>query len=259
MARRSKPGKRPTARPRRRYARRSAPRPNGGKVTALKTATVPDRMVLRMKYVDNIVLSGVGGASRVFRLNSIYDPDTSITTGHQPLGYDQWNTFYAKYRVFKANVTIKATNASSNSADTEQIGMVAFNNNIPISTADDFYEQPHCKKSLLSGRGGMDRAIMTYSVDCPRIVGMAPVVYKSTSTTASLFGSNPLEQVNLAILTRPIDGQSTSLVNVEVSITYFVELFDRSSIPISYPAGKDPDLAGATDGTIGDLVPEGGN
>jgi len=255
MARRSKPGKRPTARPRRRYARRSAPRRNGGKVTALKTATVPDRMVLKMKYVDNIVLSGVGGASRVFRLNSIYDPDTSITTGHQPLGFDQWATFYAKYRVFKANVTIKATNGSSNSADTEQIGMVAFNNNnLAIGSADEFYEQPHCKKALLSGRGGMDRAIMTYSVDCPRIVGMAPVVYKSTSTTASVFQGNPTEQVNLAILTRPIDGQSTSLVNVEVSITYFVELFDRSPVPISFPDGKDPDLAGATDGKISDLV-----
>lgn len=217
----------------------------GGKVTALKTATVPDRMVLKMKYVDNIVLSGVGGATRVFRLNSIYDPDTSITNGHQPLGYDQWDVFYQKYRVFKAVVTLKATNSSSNSADTEQIGMCAIANSTFLGTNDSFFEQPHCKKALLSGRGGIDRVTMSYAVDLPRILGQAPVVYKSNVNTAALFGANPLETVNLGIFTRPIDGQSTSLVSCEVSITYFVELFDRSPVAISYPAGKDPDAVDA--------------
>lgn len=220
----------------------------GGKVTALKTATVPDRMVLRMKYVDNFVLSGAGGASRMFRLNSIYDPDTSLTNGHQPLGYDQWDVFYQKYRVFKAVVTLKATNSSSNAADTEQIGICAIANNTFLGSNDAFFEQPHCKKALLAGRGGEDRATMTYSVDLPRILGQAPVVYKSNINTSSLFGANPVETVNLGIFSRPIDGQSSTLVSCEISITYFVELFDRSPVALSYPTGKNPDAPLVTDG-----------
>lgn len=226
----------------------------GGKVTALRTATVPDRLVLKMKYTDNFVLSGLGGATRVFRMNSIYDPDTSLVNGHQPLGYDQWDIFYNKYRVFRARVTLKATNASSNQADTEQIGMAAIANSTYLSSDDSFFEQPHCKKATLAGRGGIDTKVLTYDVDIPRILGQASVVYRSNQNAAALFGANPIETCNLAIFTRPIDGQSTALVNCEISITYFCELFDRSPVGISYPAGKDPDAPGATDGTIAELV-----
>lgn len=243
-------------RPRRAYRgrRRGKFSKTGGKITALKTATVPDRMVLKMKYVDNFVLTGVAGATRVFRANSIYDPDTSLINGHQPLGFDQWDIFYNKYRVFRADVVLKCTNSSSNSADTEQIGVCAFANNTFLSSDDAFFEQPHCKKALISGRGGMDRATIKYTVDVPRILGMAPVVYRSMPTTASLMSANPTEVVNLGIFTRPIDGASTALVSVEMSITYYVELFDRAPVALSYPAGKDPDAPDATDGTFTNLV-----
>lgn len=245
-----------TKRPQRRArGRRRAPySKTGGRITALKTATVPDRMVLKMKYVDNFVLTGLAGATRVFRANSIYDPDTSLVNGHQPLGFDQWDVFYNKYRVFRADVVLKATNSSSNSADTEQIGVCAFANNTYLANDDSFFEQPHCKKALLSGRGGMDRSVIKYTVDIPRILGMAPVVYKSTPNTASLFTTNPSEIVNLGIFTRPIDGASTSLVSCEIAITYYVELFDRSPVSLSYPAGKDPDAPDATDGQLDDLA-----
>ena len=127
----------------------------GGKVTALKTATVPDRMVLRMKYNDNFTLSGIGGASRVFRLNSVYDPDTSFTNGHQPLGYDQWDIFYNKYRVYKAVVTLKVTNSSSNSADTEQIGMVALANSTYLAAGLSFSLVEECELVLIDTEGGV--------------------------------------------------------------------------------------------------------
>lgn len=240
----------------RRAMRRGVGRANGGKITALKTATVPDRIILKMKYIDNIVLSGLGGSSRVFRLNSLYDPDTSVTNGHQPMGFDQWNTFYSKYRVFRADVVIKCANASSNAADTEQVAFVATNDDVvpsPGIYGDGFFEQPHCKRITLSGRGGMDRGTIKYTVNLPRILGMAPVVYKSNPDVASLFNNNPLEQVYGVLACRPIDGSSTALVNCEVSITYYAELFDRETMNISYPAGKNPELPGSGDGRVEDL------
>lgn len=249
---RKRGGKRGGKRVMRKPGGRRGGRANGGLVRAVRTATVPDRTILRMKYVDNIVLTGIGGASRVFRLNSMYDPDTSVTNGHQPLGYDQWNTFYNKYRVFKADVVLTLTNASSNAADTEQVGFVAYNDQASPPNGDAFFEQPHCKSVMLSGRGGMDKATIKYSVNLPRILGMAPVVYKSSTDTSALFGANPAEQVLGAIFTRPIDGQSTSLVNVQVWIQYHCELFDRTQITISYPQGKNPESPGETDGRLED-------
>lgn len=230
---------------------RAARRTDGGKVTMLRTPTVPDRLIMRMKYVDNIVLSGVAGASRVIRLNSIFDPDTSIVQGHQPLGFDQWSVFYTKYRVFGAKVTARFTNSSSNQADSEQVAILPFNaQNTPVLD-DAFFEQPHVKKALLSGRGGMDRATLYCNANIPRILGMANVVYKSNPETASLFQTNPVEAVNLILVTRPIDGQSTSLVSVELQIEYYCEFFDRVRTVISYPNGKDPNAV-ESDGRIED-------
>lgn len=223
---------------------------NGGKVTALKTSTVPDRMVLRMKYTDNIILDGNGtgvpGGSpfvaRAFRLNSIFDPDTSTVAGHQPLGYDQWNVFYNKYRVYKAGVTIRLANSAANSANAIQAGFFAYNANGAGKVIDDStFEQPHMKKVTLGGRGGQDRGLINYTVDVPRILGMAPVVYKSVASTSSLFGANPLESINGTVVIRSIDGQSVPLVSATVDIVYYVELFDRMVAPISVPDGKDPD------------------
>lgn len=243
--RRRAPRRKAGGRPRRRWVRKGR-RANGGKIVALKTSTVPDRLILRMKYIDNIVLSGTGGASRMFRLNSIYDPDTAITTGHQPLGYDQWSTFYTKYRVFKADVVLKIVNTSSNNADAEQIGFLATSDN-SIQYGDAFFEQPHCKRVMVSGRGGMDRATLKYTVNMPRICGQAPVVYRSNEDTGAAFGYNPVEQVLGTIMARPIDGASVTLISVEVFIQYYVELYDRVPVSISVPDGKNAELPGGDD------------
>lgn len=47
--------------------------------------------------------------SRLFRLNSLYDPDLS-GLGTQPVGYDQWAAFYNKYRVVSTEVEIRVEN-----------------------------------------------------------------------------------------------------------------------------------------------------
>lgn len=217
----------------------------GGLVSmSRKAATRPDRMTLRMNYVDNIVLSGgvASGTARAFRVNSLYDPDTSTLAGHQPLGYDQWSVFYQKYRVYKADVTVRLANVDANSADAVQCALFAYNANGAGKVIDDsIFEQPHTRKAILGGRGGMDRATLRMSVNLPKILGMAPVVYKSVSTTSSLFGTNPLEAINASVICRALDGQSSPLISCEVTIVYHAELFDPIVQTISYPAGKDPE------------------
>ena len=66
---------------------------------------MPDRLITKFSYKDNVNLTDVlSFGTKIFRLNSIYDPDLDLVNGHQPLGYDQWSTFYNKYRVYKAVV-----------------------------------------------------------------------------------------------------------------------------------------------------------
>lgn len=81
---------------------------------------MPEQLWTSMKYAENFTMAqdnvtGLTGSSRIFRLNSLYDPDQSAT-GHQPRGYDQFQAFYRKYTVYKVKVQIKAIVGTTDSA-----------------------------------------------------------------------------------------------------------------------------------------------
>ena len=72
----------------------------------------PDRMVTKLRYVDNFNLTGAAGVvgANVFRFNSCFDPDLS-GVGHQPMYFDQFcgatgTGPYGRYRVTSAKATV---------------------------------------------------------------------------------------------------------------------------------------------------------
>ena len=72
----------------------------------------PDRMVTKLRYVDNFNLTGSAGVvgANVFRFNSCFDPDLS-GVGHQPMYFDQFcgatgTGPYGRYRVTSAKATV---------------------------------------------------------------------------------------------------------------------------------------------------------
>lgn len=212
----------------------------------MRNTLVPDRLIMKMSYKDNITLSNTINTFSIWngRLNSIYDPDYAIVNGHQPLGFDQWSPFYNKFRVFKAFVQVTAIN---NTASAAQVGVLPYNPvSSTISSVDDStYEQPHAVSKTLGGVQGMNKAVLKKMVDIPRILGRSHTQYKSMDSTSSLFTTNPQELCNLAIFTRSTDGVTAPATQIVLNITYYVELFDRKTQTISYPAGKDPE-AGAS-------------
>lgn len=234
-------------RPRRKFGyrrKRVVPRnaSNGGKVVALKNSLVPDRMIMKFVYKDNINLSSVSPSaytSKCFRLNSIYDPDLDFTNGHQPLGYDQWLTFYNRYRVFKAVIRIELMN---NQAGPIQCGLVPYNyeSTLPSPGDDAFYEQPHAITRTIAGNQGINKTILTKVVDIPRILGKSHEQYRTGQSVSSQFGTNPNEQVYGMVGVRSINDSSATNVVAICTITYYTELFDRKAQSISYPDGKDP-------------------
>ena len=78
--------------------------------------TVPDRIFVKLRYVERIVLTAGSSNSYVFRGNSIFDPNYT-STGGQALATDQWNSFYQQYRVHSSSikVVINATGGGAGS------------------------------------------------------------------------------------------------------------------------------------------------
>lgn len=220
------------------YKRRS----DGGKVALLRNTLVPDRMLLKMSYKDNVSLAGASGityAVKNFRLNSIYDPDLDIVNGHQPLGYDQWQVFYNKFRVYKAIVTATVINNNNGGI---QCGLVPYNTPGILSTVDDStFEQPHAISKTIAGVNGMNKTVIKKVVDIPRVLGKSHLQYRSSDEVASLFGNNPVEECRLALVARQVNDSSAPACAAVINITYFVELYDRKTQAISYPTGKDPE------------------
>lgn len=224
---------------RRRNMRRKT---DGGKVSFMRNTLVPDRMIMKFSYKDNINLSAAGPATSAVwnaRLNSLYDPDYAVVNGHQPLGYDQWSGFYNKYRVYKAFVTVTAINLSNAGC---QVGILPYNSDQGnLSTIDDAsFEQPHVVTKTVGSAQGSNKVVLKKMVDIPRILGQSHIQYKSKDSTQAAYGYNPIEVCNLGVFCRTINDSSAPTVQCIINITMYTELFDRKKQTISFPPGKDP-------------------
>lgn len=214
----------------------------GGLVKSTLNTLVPDRMLLRFSYQDNVNLTASSPslfAVKTLRLNSIYDPDLDLVNGHQPLGYDQWGVFYNRYRVYKVKVTVMAAN---NSTGATQVGMVAYNAENAPNLDDSFFEQPHGTSKIMGGVNGMNKCTLSKTYDLARIVGKSHVQYKTGQNTAGAsWNSNPLDEIRLQIASRIINDSASPTGQAIVKIVYYVEAFDRQRQALSYPTGKDPE------------------
>lgn len=234
------PMRKPTRRPRRKYnrkPRRARVNKIGGLIVARQNTLVPDRLFLKMSYKDNISLNYPGSPFTYhdFRLNSIYDPDLAVTTGHQPLGYDQWSVFYNKYRVYKASVKVTIV---SEQDTTLRCGLVPYNSQAFPSQDDSFFEQPHAVTKVCAGQNGMNRVILQKEVHCPRIMGKSSQQYRSSELTSSGFGNNPQEQIWARVGISNLDDDVGTTAYALLEIIYHVELFDRSAQGVSAPQYK---------------------
>jgi hypothetical protein len=92
----------------------------------------------QLRYVEYVSLDpSVGTAlDYIFLANSCYDPNYS-GTGHQPMGFDQWMTFYDHFHVISS--TIKATFTSNTATATNQsavCGVQLRDNSTTVSASD---------------------------------------------------------------------------------------------------------------------------
>jgi len=105
------------------YARNAR---SSGVVTVPRTLSTgggfPEKMITTLRYVETLTLTtGSTVASKIFRLNSCFDPNYS-DTGHQPLYYDQLQAIYGRYQVLGAKMTVQftaLTDATGSGATTE--------------------------------------------------------------------------------------------------------------------------------------------
>ena len=226
-----------------RRSRRSNPYTRGGsgQIQALKTLTVPDKLIVKLPYYEEVAMTSNTNYTYTFwRNNSIYDPNGS-GIGHQPLGYDQWSTFYSRYRVIGCKYRVTVSNPSDFPC---KVGILAVNGAYSGNADETAFEQPHMKTHTVGSHTGKDVIEFTKYLANPRIVGVAPSAYRADDNYQALFGTNPLEQISAIIQARSMGAGSTVNLMLNLHITYFVELFDRKMLPLS---NTSPEYRGPTE------------
>jgi len=197
---------------------------------------IADRALIKLRYRDNYILTATQPntfAQRVWRLNSIYDPDYT-GTGHQPLCYDQWQVFYKNYRVYKTDVIISLCNEETNAV---QVGFVTQPDDTAITADDSAFEQPHVYSRILGAESGQNRAIIKRTIHHPRMIGQTSQQFKSNENTYAAFGVNPNTNVFGILFADSIDNSMTPNVSVNVQLIFHVELFGRKEQALSNTNG----------------------
>jgi len=211
---------------RRRFKRRFK---RGPAVVRNKGLIIADRAIVHLKYIDhsNFVPSSYQG-QREYRLNSLFDPNYT-GTGDQPVGFDQWTTFYANYRVFAASYRVRFFNNIAS-----QVMCVTVPTNIQpttFTTLQEALEQRYAKSADASvqTKGG----VVTGKVFLPRLLGQTPAQYKASNDTEASTGANPVQTLDLILYFGSADGSSAVEVNYIIEIWYHAEMWGRRMLDVS--------------------------
>lgn len=211
-------------------------------VNATQVLAVPDRMLLKLPYYEQIKWSGNTSAYYDFNLNSIYDPNRS-GIGHQPLGYDQWGKLYNRYRVYGVTIRLSATNLGDVPV---RVGMIGDNlaSGAAYLSDESKFEQPHMKSFLLGNANGMNTKTVKMFYSCAKVNGSDKIRYNSDNQFQSQWNNNPNEIIVGHVVGNSIDGTTALNVVWDVHIIYHMEAFDRITLSLSNtsPELRDPDL-----------------
>lgn len=193
----------------------------------------PQKKRVTLTYVEHhsVTPSVTGAASGVvYRLNAPYDPNQS-GAGHQAMGFDQWATFYQKYTVLSAKITVMAANIDG-AIKAGYFGIVPYSGVLTSST------------DVLALSEDGDAVHGFYAAD-----GTASMLSKSVDIGKYFSISNPLEDDTLQAPVTSLPSRSLlayvwlaaaqgtltagGLTTYTVRVTYDVVFTEPKELPLS--------------------------
>lgn len=219
----------PSARPRKMRPRKRFPRPRKAAAsrrrlrlrrTRYLSPGFPSTKLVKMRYVDSMYINpGVATlGTQLFRCNSIYDPDYS-GAGHQPLGHDQWQTFYNQYVVIGSKITVRyslQTTTTLNAPAT--VGIFLSDDTTSSSTPSEMMEQGLSKWRTIpcvANQFGSAQISHNYS---PKKFFQIANIKDNRTTLGAAFGSNPTQDAYFTVWAGCMDG-SIDLPQILLSVT----------------------------------------
>lgn len=167
-------------------------------------------------------------AEKVFRLNSMYDPDYS-GVGSQPLGYDQWTAFYQRYKVL--GVKYKCSFAAPTSLTESMVSVIP---NLVATTdtgATNALAEPYAKMSLWSPNGGWKPVLSGY-VDMRKILGLTKEEFGEENYSAA-YNADPTSVVWFHVRVDTATAGFSGSVYFLLELDFDCEFYQRQELDLS--------------------------
>lgn len=211
--------------------RRRYNRPRSIRSVAIQRSVAPiaDVQVLKLRYCsyNHQVTTGVAPVSILFRGNSIFDPQFAVG-GHQPLGFDQWSTFYDKYVV--TGSTMYAIVANASNTDNIKAALIPKDESTVVTTWNTIAERSYSMTKVLSPNdSGKSVGHFRKYMSTKKILGLKHVNTQDDDYTAAV-SADPAKEWFWHVYVQALNDVSAISVNVQFVVTYYVKFFNRKPL-----------------------------
>ena len=198
----------------------------------------PKSTIVKLKFAKTINLNPDQVTPLVhhyFRANSCYDPDQS-GVGHQPLGFDEWSTFYNHYVVLGSKCSFTGSTASSTARSGYVQGVLLSATTDAPTDVETYMEQgPVVWKGNVNMQNGAGQPkTVTKNFSAKKFFNVTNV-NDNTSRIGAIVTTNPTEQAYYACSIGSIDpgaGDPDHFYGVVV-IEYIVQFSEPKNLTSS--------------------------
>lgn len=184
---------------------------------------VPISYTYTAKYVEQVSFSIVAGVAFAyqFNLNSIFDPNFT-GAGHQPMGHDQIEQLYTKYRVNSVRYEVVPFIQNGTNCN---LFVGPINNSSPPTSG--FKEYPQTQFRQLGGSNTSSEDTMKGYVKLWELASTTQSKYNADDQYSALMSADPAEKMLLTIYCDDLLTVNNATVLATVTMYMNVTCFDR--------------------------------
>lgn len=194
---------------------------------------MPTQRRATLRYATQSTLTSTSGtmSSHLFRANSVFDPDYT-STGHQPMGFDQWASLFNHYVVVGAKIT--CTVLSDNvTASPFVIGVYLSDDiGLPYTNWYGFKEARKGTQRFFNGGAQNTRAQTVSSFYGAKKFYNIKDIRDNFDRIGSLNTGNPSDGAYFVVYHQQVNSTSDAK-NIMVTIDYIVDFSEPKNLAIS--------------------------
>lgn len=194
---------------------------------------IPDRTRVKLAYTLFVSFTPTGTPDYGYfmRGNGPYDPDFSAVLGNQPTGWDQWVPFYSRSRTYASSLRVNALNRGTTLTSNQIITIVPVLNTNPVPNFEQASTLPYNRSKMIGPvSSGSNGVFLKNYMSTKKMYGQQVT---QDDAFSSLNTTTPNRQWYWLINAATLDLTSTVALDLKITITYYIEFFDRVVLPVS--------------------------